>query len=368
MNKPWITKTVIALSLFQLWSFPIPQKGAAQENPAAIYQPVDIEKHWAESLIYDYVEADNVKGYNVNGTYYIRPDRFITRAEFAAILVRSLGLTSSGPGTQFSDVKAGEWYADIVRIASASGIITGYANGEFRPNLNIQRDEMAAMVFRAFHDTVTPRDEYNTYSDVPLYYDPKTGKYNNTYWAAEAIQGASARQIFNGYTDRTFRPFTNATRAEAIKVLSVGVHRENEGVLVSLPVTDLVRDYEWAYYNFMNDKKYDDGYTTNVNYLVGHLKALSDQAINDVKAKVQQGWTVDIRMVRAPVAVIYNPQGLLLNGELYQRYAVASLTGEYELTFTRGAETQRVILNVDSLLYLKKVNNTNWKIYASTKL
>ena len=89
-----------------------------------------MDNHWAKNDLTDFVESDNLKGYLENGTYYIKPDRFITRAEFAAILVRSLGLTSNAQGTQFSDVKVGDWYAETVRIASASGIISGYGNGE----------------------------------------------------------------------------------------------------------------------------------------------------------------------------------------------------------------------------------------------
>ena len=368
MKKLWIRKAVMALCVFNLGYMPFMNSGFAQEDPAAVYQPVDLDNHWAKKDLTDFIESDNLKGYNVNGTYYIRPDRLITRAEFAAILVRSLGLTSSGQGTQFSDVKAGDWYAETVRIASASGIISGYGNGEFRPNRNIQRDEMTAMVFRAFEHTVDPSDEYNTYSDVPLYFDPKTGKYNKTYWAAEAIQKVSARKIVNGYPDRTFRPFRNATRAEAVKVLSIGTHREDPALLDFLPVTDWVRDYEWAYYDYMNKKQYDNGATTNSKYMIGYLKVLSDKALDEVKAKVAQGYTVDIRMVRPPVATIYNPEHILINGQIYKRYAAVSLTGEYELTFTKGAETQKVILNVDSIVYLKKVNNENWKIYSSLKL
>ena len=150
-------------------------------------------------------------------------------------------------------------------------------------------------------------------------------------------------------------------------MLSIGTHREDPALLDFLPVTDWVRDYELAYYDYMNKKQYDDGATTNSQYMIGYLKVLSDTALNEVKDKTQQGWTVDIRMVRAPVTLIYNPEHTL-NGQIYKRYAAVSLTGEYEFTFTKGAESQKVTVNIDSIVYLKKVNNEKWEIYGSLKL
>ncbi|MCM1149004.1 MAG: S-layer homology domain-containing protein [Butyricicoccus sp.] len=76
------------------------------------------------------------------------PDDSMTRAEFAATVVRSLGLTPKA-GDAFSDVTADRWYAAYVGTASDCGIITGVGNGKFNPDGTITKQEAAVMVARA---------------------------------------------------------------------------------------------------------------------------------------------------------------------------------------------------------------------------
>jgi hypothetical protein len=75
-------------------------------------------------------------------------DVSITRAEFAAILVRALGLPADGV-CSFTDVKAGDWYGGAVGTAAAYGLVNGFTDGSFRPNTYITRQEAMAMVQRA---------------------------------------------------------------------------------------------------------------------------------------------------------------------------------------------------------------------------
>ena len=72
----------------------------------------------------------------------------MTRAEFAAIVVRALGLTPEGKNS-FSDVAAEAWYAPYVGTAYSCGIITGVGDGRFNPSGTITRQEAAVMVSRA---------------------------------------------------------------------------------------------------------------------------------------------------------------------------------------------------------------------------
>lgn len=76
------------------------------------------------------------------------PDRTMTRAEFAALIVRALGLPRqiSGP---FDDVPAGAWYAPVVGAAYACGIVNGTSQTTFSPEGIITRQEAAVMVARA---------------------------------------------------------------------------------------------------------------------------------------------------------------------------------------------------------------------------
>lgn len=165
----------------------------------------DCENHWAkDDIAYMYS-----KGY-VNGTSEttFAPDSDITRAEFAAMAVRILGLDSSEYSGVFADVKAGQWYANVVEAAYKAGIVLG-SDGYFRPDDRITREEMAVMLMRAYR---LAREYTNkTESDF-------ADKDNISDWAKEAVSSACELGLINGMSDGSFAPKNNATRAQAAVV------------------------------------------------------------------------------------------------------------------------------------------------------
>jgi hypothetical protein len=76
------------------------------------------------------------------------PDATMTRAEFAAIVTRALGLSDMASGA-FADVPAGAWYAGSVGSAHHYGIVNGVSASEFLPSGTITRQEAAVMAARA---------------------------------------------------------------------------------------------------------------------------------------------------------------------------------------------------------------------------
>lgn len=76
------------------------------------------------------------------------PDETMTRAQFATIVVRGLGLPEQTTQV-FDDVKAGDWFAPYVGSAYAYGIVKGKSATRFDPNGTITRQEAAVMVARA---------------------------------------------------------------------------------------------------------------------------------------------------------------------------------------------------------------------------
>ena len=86
----------------------------------------------------------------INGKSEIRfdPDTGMTRAEFAAIVVRGLGLSQKKTDA-FTDVAPEAWYAGYVGTAYSYGIVNGVGNGKFNPSGPITRQEAATMVARA---------------------------------------------------------------------------------------------------------------------------------------------------------------------------------------------------------------------------
>lgn len=82
------------------------------------------------------------------GDGLFHPGESMTRAQFAAITVRALGLTPR-ENDSFSDVRADAWYAAYVGAASDYGIITGVGEGRFNPDGTITKQEAAVMAARA---------------------------------------------------------------------------------------------------------------------------------------------------------------------------------------------------------------------------
>lgn len=169
----------------------------------------DIQAHWAKSEIELLASKRIVDGVSLN---QFAPDAPITRAQFTALLVRSLGLavteTVVETNDAYSDVAQGAWYADAVAIATEAGIVEGYSNGMFQPAQAISREQMAVMLSRA------------------LKYMNKSVQSNEQSWAAYTDNGSIspwAKQemaelltadIMKGKSETTLAPLSQATRAE----------------------------------------------------------------------------------------------------------------------------------------------------------
>lgn len=85
-----------------------------------------------------------------DGTF--KPAATITRAEFAAVVVRALGLESAAAvnsPTKFADVPASHWASGYISVASGLGVINGYTTGNFGPADPVTYEQAIAMVVRA---------------------------------------------------------------------------------------------------------------------------------------------------------------------------------------------------------------------------
>lgn len=80
-----------------------------------------------------------------NGCF--RPNEAITRAELAAMLAKFSETT--GAANYFNDVSAKYWAANAIAICAKLGWINGYPDGTFRPDKNVTRAELMAMINRA---------------------------------------------------------------------------------------------------------------------------------------------------------------------------------------------------------------------------
>jgi glycerophosphoryl diester phosphodiesterase len=172
----------------------------------------DLEHHWSKQTVEAMANKWIVQGV---GTSSFAPARQVTRAEFAALLVRSFGLTSSeATMASFKDVKASDWFATSVSLAAQFGLVGGYEDLTFRPDAPISRQEMAVMIDRALHfagyNAGLQPNSSATFSDEA----------NIGEWAKDAIRTASTLHIINGRDGNAFAPLSTGTRAESAVMLS----------------------------------------------------------------------------------------------------------------------------------------------------
>ena len=102
-------------------------------------------QHWFNNSISTLANAGILMGYP-DGNF--RPNQEITRAEFAALVVRVMGFGHVSGSNTFTDV-AGHWAANYIGAAYAMGWIQGFGDGTFRPDQFITRAQVAALVNRA---------------------------------------------------------------------------------------------------------------------------------------------------------------------------------------------------------------------------
>lgn len=130
--------------------------GLEGKNPAVQKMPITapgttfddisgVNAHKNQSAIEAMASRGIISG---KGGGVFAPNDSMTRAEFAAIVVRALGLTPETV-TQFTDVPAGQWYAPYVGTAYKFGIITGTTSTTFNPGGTIKREDAAVMAARA---------------------------------------------------------------------------------------------------------------------------------------------------------------------------------------------------------------------------
>lgn len=165
----------------------------------------DITGHYFEQDMRELIELNYLKGTIKDGQTYYEPDRNVTRAEFAAFLVRVLeaeNLEVINP-KNFSDVKEGAWYYNVVQQAAEMNIVNGTPDGKFLPNASISREAMAAMMNGAFE-----------YKGIKL--PEATLKFSDASkiqsWALLSVKRMVYAGVISGYGDNTFRPQENATR------------------------------------------------------------------------------------------------------------------------------------------------------------
>ena len=175
---------------------------------------------WKATDVPETLNSDNHFAYIVgyeDGT--VRPNANISRAEVAAIFFRLLkddvrddNLTAN---SVFTDVAFGKWYNKSISTMAKIGIVKGRTANTFVPNAPITRAEFAAICSRFDQSNVEIKSDFNDISG---------------HWAENEIRRAASLGWIQGYTDGSFKPDQNITRAEAASMINRMLHRLPETV------------------------------------------------------------------------------------------------------------------------------------------
>ncbi|MBU7008158.1 S-layer homology domain-containing protein [Phosphitispora fastidiosa] len=161
-------------------------------------------EHWALGDIEYMVDRGIINGMG-DGTF--APGSAARRSEVAAMLVKALDLPVAGAEVNFKDVSAGHWAYGYIAAAQKAGIISGFPGGEFKPNDNVTRAQMAIMLERAYG--LEKSGATAGFKDV-----------RTDYWAYNAVLSLADNGISRGYPDGTFRPAISVSRAEVAVLLA----------------------------------------------------------------------------------------------------------------------------------------------------
>lgn len=176
----------------------------------------DIVSHWAKDDVELMASKYIVTG-DPSGAFV--PERGVTRAEFAAMLARAVGLSPfTGTQGQFTDVASTAWYYGIVEAAARAGLVNGYGNGKFGPNDLVTREQVASMVVRSLKKDgkgATLTSEQATALLVTFDDQVKVSA-----WATGDLAAAVNEKIVTGKAAKTLEPGSGASRAEAAVMIA----------------------------------------------------------------------------------------------------------------------------------------------------
>jgi hypothetical protein len=166
--------------------------------------------HWAYSQIQACATAGVVAGFP-DGTY--EPGLPVTRDQMAVYVARALVIPSGDaaipdpvPPATFSDVPSNHWAYKHIEYAVSQNVVKGYDDGTYKPDLGVDRGQMAVFIARAMlapggdagiPDPVPPA----TFPDVP-----------SDFWAYKQVEYCVGQGVVKGYDDGTYRPGDLVTR------------------------------------------------------------------------------------------------------------------------------------------------------------
>ena len=199
-------KTIAVLLALIFLSGAFPPGLMSQASSVTMYS--DVSGHWAAGAInrwngFGFIDSEAFPGSN------LLPDRYITRAEFFSLVIRSMGATEVTDISRFTDLDPDTWQYNISALACQMGIAQGYPDNTMRPNDNIMRQDAATLLAGTLGMYSVSEWTLSQFYDS-AFISP---------YARSSVSAFVEHGFLSGYPDGAFRPGAFMTRAEAIRLL-----------------------------------------------------------------------------------------------------------------------------------------------------
>ena len=188
-----------------------------KDDAVNVYEPAiftdTVWNSWYAPHVDKVYDAGLMKG---TGEHTFAPNANVTRAMAATVLYRIAGEPEVEGEIPFSDVPEGKYYTNAVIWAAQNEIVNGYPDGTFRPDVNITREQLAAILYRSAskNDHVLAEEaDLSGFPDAPDVHA----------YAKEAMGWAVGAGLINGVGSggkSYLQPANNATRAQFATIIS----------------------------------------------------------------------------------------------------------------------------------------------------
>ncbi len=161
--------------------------------------------HWAKNYIEALATIGLITGYP-DGEF--KPNQSISRAEYTTVVAKTRDLKFEDLGTiPFNDLSARHWAAKYIMAAYNAGLVKGYPDQSFRPKNSITRAEGVTGIVRMDNVPVEKAGVDSGFKDV-----------KDKHWASGYVKAGVENKLVNGYPDSTYQPERSISRAETAKM------------------------------------------------------------------------------------------------------------------------------------------------------
>ncbi len=162
----------------------------------------DIDGHWAEDSIRRLVDKGIIEGYSDNT---FRPDIGITRAEFTKLMVTALGLNTDEATETYEDT-VNHWAKNFIAAGTKYGIVNGIGDNLFAPDVVITREQIAMIIYRIAGKPEVTAHEFADRDEISDY-------------AKAAVDYVANNGIMIGFEGNVFKGTESSTRAQIATVV-----------------------------------------------------------------------------------------------------------------------------------------------------